>query len=153
MSIKDVANYFLYLSEQGTSKSITHLKLQKLVFYTQALSYVILKRELFKEDFEAWVHGPVSPDLYYEFKKYGSAEIEKLDQEPALTENDKKVVKAVWKLYGDKDGKYLENKTHNERPWKKARADLTYYQSSNKVIDKTDIRDYYIKKFIPKKQN
>lgn len=150
ISINDVAKYFLYLSLPGTPRGITHLKLQKLTFYSQALSYAFNQRELFDEDFEAWVHGPVSPDLYYAYKEYGSKEINKLDEKPKIPKKDELIIKTVWIMYGSKDGKFLENKTHNEKPWQEARKGLNYYNHSNNVIKKSSIRDYYSLKFVVK---
>ena len=147
MPILDIANYFLYLNDRGSKRSITHLKLQKLVFYIQAVSCVLLRRPLFEEDFEAWVHGPVSPDLYYEFKQYGSDVLPNITEEPELDEDTKRVIRTVWKMYGDKTGKFLENKTHKEEPWQQARDGLGYFESSNNIIEKQDIQEYYTRKF------
>ncbi|MCM3002921.1 Panacea domain-containing protein [Priestia koreensis] len=147
-TIFDVAQYFLYLSSPGTSRGITPLKLQKLTFYAQALSYSINKRELFDEDFQAWVHGPVSPDLYYKYKDYGSKEINNRVEKPKFLPSDELVIKVVWNMFGTKDGKYLENKTHNEKPWQEARTGLNYFDHSNNKISKEKIKKYYSKKFI-----
>ncbi len=38
---------------------MTHLKLQKLIYYVQGFALVILKTPLFNERMEAWPHGPV----------------------------------------------------------------------------------------------
>ena len=48
-----------------------NLKLQKLVYYAQAWHLALRDVPLFEEDFEAWVHGPVIPALYQEYKKFG----------------------------------------------------------------------------------
>ena len=146
-NIYSVARYFISQSTPGTSQAITPLKLQKLAFYAQALSFAINGRELFEEDFEAWVHGPVSPELYYEYKKYRSQEINEREMQPELNPEDEKVLKIVWKLYGSKDGKYPENKTHKESPWREARGNLNFYQSSNQVITKNSINEYYSRKY------
>src|SRR5436305_3443094 len=55
----DVAAYIL--SKTG---EITAMKLQKLVYYSQAWSLVWDEEPLFDERIEAWVNGPVVPDLY-----------------------------------------------------------------------------------------
>ncbi len=146
-SIHDVAKYFIALSEPGTSKSVTPLKLQKLVYYAQALSYPFNNRKMFDEDFEAWVHGPVSPELYTTYKDFRWNEINISIPFPVIDEDDETVIKAVWQLYGEKDGKILENKTHNEIPWKETREGLTVLQNSNKIIDKNKIENYCRKKF------
>jgi uncharacterized phage-associated protein len=146
-TIDNVAQYFLHLSSQGTNRGITHLKLQKLVFYAQALSYSIKKESLFDDDFEAWVHGPVSPALYYKYKSYGSKEIDDIPEKPTLDPKDELVIKIVWNMFGAKDGKFLENRTHNEQPWQASRKGLKYYEHSNEVISKSLIQTYYSSKF------
>lgn len=52
----DVAEYVL--SEVGY---VSTMKLQKLVFYSQAYSLVVLDEPLFSDDFEAWINCPASP--------------------------------------------------------------------------------------------
>lgn len=40
------------------------MKLQKLVFCSQAYSLVTLDELLFSDDFEAWINGSVCPSLF-----------------------------------------------------------------------------------------
>lgn len=58
VGVFDVAEYVL--SEVGY---VSTMKLQKLVFYSQAYSLVAFDEPLFSDDFEAWVNGPVCPPL------------------------------------------------------------------------------------------
>jgi len=44
------------------------MKLQKLVYYSQAWALVWDEEPLFTERVEAWANGPVVPDLYREHK-------------------------------------------------------------------------------------
>ena len=62
-NIFSAAKYIL--EKQGTMSA---MKLQKLCYYAQAWSLVWDDNELFPEDFEAWVNGPVCPVLYYNTK-------------------------------------------------------------------------------------
>ena len=59
VGVFDVAEYVL--SEVGY---VSTMKLQKLVFYSQAYSLVALDEPLFSDDFEAWVNGPVCPPCF-----------------------------------------------------------------------------------------
>ena len=43
---------------------MTTMKLQKLIYYSQAWSLVWDEKPLFAERIEAWANGPVCPDLY-----------------------------------------------------------------------------------------
>lgn len=66
----DIASYFIERANQ-TKSTINNLKLQKLVYYSQAWHLAIHGIPLFKEDFQAWVHGPVVPELYQKYKGFG----------------------------------------------------------------------------------
>ncbi|EOO23370.1 hypothetical protein ICM_05510 [Bacillus cereus BAG1X2-3] len=113
-----VAQYFLSRSTPNTDYSITHLKLQKLVYYAQAWHVALNGRDnpLFEDRIAAWVHGPVCRALYEEFKKYGRFEIEPEELPTELNEerNKKKLetLEMVWNNYGEYDGKFLEALTH-----------------------------------------
>jgi uncharacterized phage-associated protein len=50
----------------------TQLKLQKLVYYSEAWHLAYFERPLIPEDFEAWVHGPVVRSLWDHYKGRGN---------------------------------------------------------------------------------
>lgn len=50
---------------------MTHKKLQKLCYYAQAWAYALKGYRLEDTDYQAWVHGPVSPALWDRFKSFG----------------------------------------------------------------------------------
>lgn len=54
----NIAHYVLHLF-QASGESITNLKLQKLLYYIQGWNLGLHHKSIFKEDFEAWIHGPV----------------------------------------------------------------------------------------------
>ena len=59
VSVYDVAQYIL-----GKIGPLTTMKLQKLLYYSQAWSLVWDDKPLFAEEFEAWANGPVCRELY-----------------------------------------------------------------------------------------
>jgi uncharacterized phage-associated protein len=59
---QEVANYFIRRAHDS-GEFISNLKLQKLLYYSQAWHLAIFDRRLFPERFQAWVHGPVIPTL------------------------------------------------------------------------------------------
>ena len=69
-----VANYLLSYAKKRNS-SVDNLKLQKLLYYAQAWHLVFRGKPLFRERIEAWVHGPVVPLIYREYRKYGYLQI------------------------------------------------------------------------------
>ncbi|MBC6455939.1 MAG: DUF4065 domain-containing protein [Hormoscilla sp. SP5CHS1] len=71
----DVANYFLAQQDESAGDLISNLKLQKLVYYAQGFHLAIYVRPLFTEAIAAWTHGPVVPELYEYYQKYGNCAI------------------------------------------------------------------------------
>ncbi|MDG0062112.1 type II toxin-antitoxin system antitoxin SocA domain-containing protein [Priestia sp. P5] len=139
MELNQVALYFRNRSLEGKEFSITHLKLQKLVYYAQAWSMAIYGERLIDSELEAWLHGPVSRELYREYRDFGFQEIPPVDRlNFQINEQDSDVLEGVWRLYGKHDGKYLETLTHQEAPWINA-----WGRGMNEIIEVDDMRDYY----------
>nr|WP_318031647.1 type II toxin-antitoxin system antitoxin SocA domain-containing protein [Mycoplasmopsis bovis] len=52
--------------------------------------------------FQAWVHGPVSPELWHDYKEYGWNEIEQLKpNDEKFSKNILELLDAVWITYGE----------------------------------------------------
>jgi uncharacterized phage-associated protein len=137
----DIAKYFIWLANE-TGSYISNLKLQKLVYYSQAWHLALHGQTLFDEDFEAWVHGPVIPGLYHSYKHFGWKPIQEeitLD----LPESTVSYLKEVADEYFACDAYELEQMTHAEAPWQKARVGLMPDQASTNIIQKTWIQEYY----------
>lgn len=147
INIYDVAKCFISKSVPETKKGINPEKLQRLVFYAQALSFAIHKKPLFNEDFEAWVYGPMSPELYYEYRKYRNKDIPKQDIKVSEKSFDNIIIKAIWKMYGEYDHVYLQRKVVRELPFKVIRSKYDFWESSNETIPKDLINEYYSRKF------
>ncbi|QOS98094.1 SocA family protein [Brevibacterium sp. JNUCC-42] len=147
-NVFEVAKYFLSKSELNTERSITHLKLQKLIYYAQAWHLAITAGDpLFEERIEAWIHGPVCPELYYKYKHYGFDEIEPVSiYEVDCTKFERKkieVLDIVWEIYGAYNGKHLEKLTHQEKPWLDARKKMDANTHSNVIISRDSMRKFY----------
>src|SRR5688572_6613441 len=55
-----------YILERGGAMS--HLKLQKILYYIQALHLAYFDEPIIEDDFQAWLHGPVSRKIYDQIK-------------------------------------------------------------------------------------
>ncbi len=121
-SVFDVASYILGKADLDEGDGITHLKLQKLVYYVQGFSVVLLGRPLFQEVIEAWPHGPVVPKLYNKYSNFGAKIIDQAqDGTPDnLTIEEKALIDDVFSVYGEYSASKLRNLTHNETPWMEA---------------------------------
>lgn len=74
MDVMDVAGFFIDTANAGNPEeddAMTNMKLNKLLFFAQAASLQRFGRPLFKGRLEAWKYGPVEPDVYQKFKRYG----------------------------------------------------------------------------------
>ncbi len=145
VSVFEVARYFLSKSIPNTEYAITHLKLQKLVYYAQAWHVAITGEKLFNEKIEAWIHGPVCRELYNVYKIFGYSEIVVTTHvsEWSIPLESRKIIDDVWEAYGSLRGEYLEQLTHREDPWKQARIGLGDLELSNKEIEIETMRKYY----------
>ena len=146
MTLEEVKNWFL------SRQSMSPKKLQKMLYYAYSWGLVLLNddnesfdNKLFDANFEAWVHGPVIPDIYFEYKPYGFQNIPQLDSISPNPEDDDvtDVLEQVLSVYGGFNGNQLESLTHSEEPWKNARKGLLPMDSSSNVIDDRIIYNYY----------
>lgn len=120
-------------------KLITNLKLQKILYYTQMQSMQQEGCALFSEDFQAWRHGPVIPEVYEAFRKYVSGNIDYHDKD--VMENrvefsveQRKVIEKIVDLTLNVTAWELVEKTHQTKPWKD-----TYIPNRNCIISKERI--------------
>ena len=138
-----------YNRAMTAAEEVTPLMLQKLLYFIQGIYSALCGRPMFAEDCEAWVHGPVYPEVYNLFRDfkynpiedarfavlYGTAE--------KLTEEEKKVIDLVLDTFGVYGGKTLERITHSERPWREARKGYDDNIHSNAMLKKESISAYY----------
>lgn len=134
----DIAAYIL--KKRG---KMTAMKLQKLVYYSQAWSLVWDDRTLFRERIEAWVNGPVVRSLYnahrglYEVREWPKGDASKLDAKARET------VDAVLGFYGDKTSQWLSDLTHSEEPWRAARRGFAPTEPCGNEITHASMAEYY----------
>lgn len=131
-------------------EEVTPLMLQKLLYFIQGVSYAVCGSPVFTEDCEAWIHGPVYPEVYALFRDFRYNPIEDArfaifeNAKDELTSDERKIVDLVVGTFGLYGGKALERITHNEEPWKKARIGYDDNILSNVPITKKSIEDYYV---------
>ena len=108
-------------------------------------------KTLFEGQFQAWIHGPVLPELYCQYKQIQWRPIERDDLDDGyllyfkerfgveLTDFMNDIVDEYFGLSGYE----LERLTHLEAPWKQARGDLPEDAPSTYVIREEWMKDYY----------
>ena len=143
-NVFQVANYFIKKSlDEDEGSDLTPLKLQKLCYYAQGIYLAMHDGELlFDEKIQAWMHGPVSPDLYRCFS--GSEPIIGLIKPnkykcDLLPDDVKNLLDDVYEQFGQFSAWALRNMTHKEAPWKDNwRKDKTHI-----VIPTDDMKKYF----------
>jgi uncharacterized phage-associated protein len=114
---------------------LSHLKLQKLLYYAQGWALATLKRPLFNETIKAWEHGPVVEHAYHDLKCFKRETItpqgliEKSNNSElysqmrfVLLEEESSLLEQVYETYAIYSGWGLREMTHNEKPWQEAHA-------------------------------
>lgn len=148
IEINDLADYIITkLSEGG--ESLSNLKLQKLAYYCDAWHLAFKGEKLVDSDFQAWIHGPVSRELYDRFSStkslYSDISIENRSEDFQL-ESVASVsghIDTVLESYGKFSGAQLEEMTHRELPWIEARKGYRPSQRCENVLDNEVITKYY----------
>ncbi len=145
--VVEVAEYIL-----SKVDSMTAMKLEKLLYYSQAWHLAWTENPLFSEKIEAWRGGPVIPELFKlhkgSFKLQSGFFVAKLKNEKLgeqLTNDEKDVIDRVVEFYGKRDPHWLSQLTHMELPWKDARArsGVTDQDRSNEEITHQSMAEYY----------
>lgn len=139
----DIAAWFLGNIDREAGDSITHLKLQKLVYYAQAWSLALRDAALFDEDMQAWAHGPVAESVYQHFRGSGWDALGMPEAMPAIAEEDAEFLVSILETYGGFSAKHLEGMTHSERPWIDARKGLPPEARSSEPISKRVMAEFY----------
>lgn len=138
----DVADFLLYFAHDH-GDTLTNLKLQKLAYYAQAWFLALNNEELFNDEFEAWVHGPVCVTLYHRFKRARWNPITENPEKPNLDEDICNHLQEVFSVFGKYSAFDLEQMTHSEDPWIHARGHLALDEASRSIIPKESMLQFY----------
>jgi uncharacterized phage-associated protein len=132
---------------------ITHLQLQKVLYYLQGWSLAYLPEPFFTDEPQAWINGPVYPLVWEAYRNYGDNEIPQpevseeqltaLVDEMALNDDGASLAFAVLEKYATKNAGWLVQQTHAEQPWKQTRQGLGPFESSKKTIPLELIKSYF----------
>lgn len=142
----DVAKFLIHLAVAGDEPDpLTHLRLQKLLYYVQGWHLAAFGKPMFPEQIQAWVNGPVVADVWPRFKEYGYACILPRAEEPppSLSPRDRTFIKSIWDRYNVYSPTRLAQMTHDEAPWRRARGDLPAWERSNEPITHECMRAHF----------
>lgn len=137
-TVHDVAAYVL--RKQGTMSAF---KLQKLCYYSQAWHLAFYDGPLYSERTEAWVNGPVAPDLYAQHRRQLTVSRVETGDPGRLAGAQRTHIDRVLDAYSGFAAHELVEMTHREAPWRDARAGLTPFERSSVEITFSAMRDFY----------
>jgi uncharacterized phage-associated protein len=141
-----IANRILELRGDDEAP-LTVMQLIKLVYIADGWAMTLLGRPLSKADPQAWQYGPVYPELYRAFKRFGPnpvgapATIASSDvaYKEAFDAEEDGVLRAVLNTYGKLSAFKLSDLTHQPgTPWSKA-----YQSGVYSTISLRDIKEHF----------
>lgn len=139
-NVNDIANKIILRTDVEKGDIISNLKLQKLLYYMQGYHLAFFNEVLFQEDLEAWMYGPVVPEVYHRFKENKSFGLV-LDpdeyHEVELKQEEEDLFNQVMHEYGKFSAIKLMEMTHNELPWKEA------FEKSDKKISTQKMKSFF----------
>lgn len=95
----DVAKFILSI------KPVSHLKLQKLLYFSYEKFIRLAGEKLFDDKIYAWKHGPVIETVYDAFKSYGSTDIESQDDTEVMIHSSELIAPASFaKIFTSEHG-------------------------------------------------
>ena len=142
-----VADYFLAFANE-VEDLLTNLKLNKLVYYTQAWHLALFKKPVFEDEIEAWVHGPVLPAVYDTYKHFKWTPIIRYDLKleeirQQFSAEQQELLDDIIEVYLPKTTYELEQLTRDEDPWISARAGLAPFEASHNVITHDAMQKFF----------
>ncbi len=126
---RSACNLILDVADEQ-NKPITHLALQKLLYFSHGIYLSRTGKPLISGYFEAWEHGPVHPAAYSSFKTAGASQItfrgkghdpvsgQSVELPEVTDPTAVESVRRVVSMYGDMGAGHLRAISHaNNGPW------------------------------------
>lgn len=151
----DVSRHIINYSNEK-AYGVSNLKLQKLLYFTQAYFLIKMGDICFSDRIEAWDLGPVVPVAYREYKLFGSGNIPTITHviekdseniwnskvisfaDSTILASDKELIDSVVDKFSEYSASDLVGLTHRQQPWIDA-----YSPHRNNEITREAIEDYF----------
>lgn len=134
-----IAGYIISYSRKK-GYLISNLKLQKLLYFVQAEFLVNTGKTCFPERIEAWAFGPVIPEVYDRYQRYGSTDLPDTacDLRGNIDPKDKAIIESMVDRLADYTSAQLTDIPQHQDQWIKV-----YLPECRKMISKENIREFF----------
>lgn len=136
-SALDVAKYVIN-HEISQGRSVTNLRLQKLLYFVQAKVLMETDNPCFEDEMQAWEYGPVVPVVYQAYAKYRNFAIEEQKNVIDIAQDIKNYIQDILNYFANTQTFELVQITHGQKPWIEARA-----KGNRQPISIDTIREYF----------
>lgn len=156
--VNTIASYFIdkanhnIIDDDWSTEWISHLKLQKILYFAQAVFLSLKSEKLFEEDILAWNYWPVIESIYNKYsrerKKWSSPlsqeeDILDIDFYYKIESKDKELLNEIYKEFWKYSAWELVEITHNHKPWKD-----NFIPWKSNIIPIESIKEYYKDLFV-----
>lgn len=155
-----IANFFIDQADLE-QQIISHLKIQKLLYFSHAWHLAKFNSKLIGQPFEAWDYGPVVRVVYDQLKKFKAkpvtSRLQKIDTKNGnfidaydnYTDHQRDLLIAIYKYYGRFNALKLSDITHEKNgPW-----DITWGKAKNSSVAGMVIPNDLIRSWFENKTN
>lgn len=133
-----------FLSWSTEENPMTHLALQKILYFAQGWSRTLTGKWLFPDNCQAWAHGAVYPAVYEKFRNYKYLKLPQVNGNAVFDREQLEVLEMVRTFYFDVySAKRLEHICHKEEPYIMARKGCAEGERCSNYLDKQEIERYY----------
>ena len=139
-----VAKYLNELFKNDYSTDMDEMRMHKLMYFSQRESLMYRKELLFSSEFHGWKFGPVLNEVRNEYRNNDLFEDVCQDK----TQDDKKLVDAVYERYKSLDSWKLSTLSHGELSWKNSRQGLDPDQNGDVALRLSDMRLDAVKELV-----
>ncbi|MGE7586489.1 Panacea domain-containing protein [Peribacillus sp. NPDC101480] len=145
-NVIDISKWFIQNNFDVSRRSFNgHVKLQKLLYYSQAMNLAVKDEILFNNEIQAWENGPVVNSIFREYEHNDLIEDtfnkQEFDYSSVFDGKTLNILQTVNYIYGNHTGDQLIELTHSEDPWKELEDEANMRLNPEIEVDR--IRDYY----------
>ena len=145
MTAMELARYVICYANMN-NKPISHLKLQKILYFVFGAFLKRFNTFLFQEKFEAWPYGPVIREVYIQYCANGAMPLYEDENSISLCdqicEEGRELINHEIEVCLSKTARKLVQATHDEGPWTLHKNEVEH--GMKPVITDDEMRSYFL---------